>query len=183
MKTLILVIVAFVCGTVSACVYQILSSPAPSGCIYPGAGDPGVASNRPADPQSSGWPSSPGYGWQGRWVVTHDPLVTLTTQTFQWESYWLTPGLVMQPASASGRAIIFRLQGNPLVKITGISPQGVVSANGRSAYGCCDPAGLIKIDVEAPAGAESGGTGALWAIEANGAASYGLEHRFEIRTP
>jgi hypothetical protein len=115
--------------------------------------------------------------------VTHDPLVTLTTHTFDWESYWMTPGLQMQPNLASRRAIIFRLQGNPLVRITRISPQGSVSANGRSGYGCCDPAGIIKIDVEAPAGAESGGAGSLWAIEANGAASYGLEHRFEVRTP
>jgi hypothetical protein len=153
-----------------------------AGCAYPGRGDPIDPANRPPTPATPGFPH--GIGFRGEWVTAFNPLQALSQYDFVWNSYWLDAGGSKNGALADGRALIFRLEGSSHVEIVGISPQGVVAADQRSAYGCCDKDGAITVHLSVEPGVAPGGeNGRLWGIDppANtGGPSFGATADFEV---
>ena len=99
---------------------------------------------------------------------------------FVWTSTWGVPGATKPGV---GRAVIFRLVGNPLVTITGISQPGLVAANGRSAYACANASGVITVTLSAASGAAGEPPGTLWGIDVNNGQVGGDAAPFEVRTP
>lgn len=158
-----------------------------SGCQYPG--DPGdVLTGRlptPETPASSGFPK--GIGYKGVWITSHDPVVSPNTpHDFVWQSYWKDATGGINKAKAKDRPIIFRLEGNAKIKITYISGKGVIAADGRSAYSCCDKSGEIIVEITADhfASNEEPNIGKLWGIDAmEGGAAAGDLAQFEVVSP
>jgi len=156
-------------------------------CAYPG--DPGDTSTgrppKPATPSSPGFPK--GKGFKGAWATTHEPVTSPgVPHDFVWQSDWLTSAGKSDTKRARNRAIIFRLEGNAKVRITGVSGRGTVASGGRSAYSCCDGAGQITVTIttDPMASLENPNIGKLWGIDAmGGGTAAGDVAEFEVVSP
>jgi hypothetical protein len=133
-------------------------------CAYPGGRDSRDPRNRPPTPSAAGFPD--GSGFRGAWEKEHVRITSILPSEFVWRSYREGSAGKRDYGRARGRGIIFRLEGDPGVRITGVTRGGGIAFDGRSAYGCCDDEGRIYVDVYPdPEGSYGGEGGRLWAID------------------